>query len=43
MFGSCAKIQSLSSKTLKWNTAKYRKYEKKGGKKERKEDKDDEG
>ena len=27
MFGSCAQIQSLSSKTLKWNTAKYRKYD----------------
>ena len=27
MFGSCAQIQSLSSKKLKWNTAKYRKYD----------------
>ena len=27
MLGSCAQIQSLSSKTLKWNTAKYRKYD----------------
>ena len=32
MFGSCAQIQSLASKTLKWNTAKYRKYEKRGKK-----------
>lgn len=35
MFGSSAQIQMLSSKTLKWNTAKCRKYKKKGGKKER--------
>ena len=34
MLGSCAQIQSLSSKATKWNTAKYRKYETKGGKKE---------
>ena len=29
MLESCAQIQSLSSKATKWNTAKYRKYEKK--------------
>ena len=29
MLGSCVQIQSLSSKTRKWNTAKCRKYRKK--------------